>query len=508
MKINNIDLNRRGFIKSTGLSSAFLLSGLVWPAKLFSRFPDMDFLGSNSFRPVNTKVNIKPICSARIHKSAYEGPCRFGNLNTLSPESEQIKAIESCNDFIVQLRDNVCEDARILDPEKAQFSEGDIIPDEFWEKIDEQIDHIDLFIIEYRVPGLERYKKPIAMLGKGITNVDVAAYHKKLGIPAFAPYDWNEFNDTVKALKVKKAFAATKPFVLTSRLNELPYGVYSNITDLDYLKNSFGLNIEAVSFDDFFAKMDEIAKDDKITSKLSEKSIQMIEDAQQVNMNEKTLIYDLQFYYTIMQFMKDKGYNAFSVRCFELCASKIPWDKGFVPCSALSILKDQGIAASCEGDLNALLALMVLMYISNQAGYMGNPVIDKENNLIKLHHDVPGLKMKGLEQPDLPYSIVSFTKTGFGATIRYDFALDIGQEVTLCRFHPTAKKILLTKGTINSCFDKEKIGCSLGVSVKIENAADFYEKSTDFGHHLAMVYGDHTNAVKLLEEVLDVEIVS
>ncbi len=501
-------LKRRDFIKYSGQSSFFLFSGLAWPTKMLASFPDMDFLGRRVKKPIQTKINIKPICASRIHKSAYEGPCRFGSLNNLSPESEKIKAIESCNEFIVELKNNVCEDALILEPEKIEYAEGDIIDDKYWEKIDEQIENIDIFRIEYRVPGLEKYKKPVAMVGKGITNVDVAAYYKKLGIPAFASYNWDEFNKAIKALKVKKAFAATKPFVLTNRLDKLPYVAYSNITDLEHLKSSYGINIEAVSFDNFFNKMDQIAKDKTVTSRLSEKTIEIIEDAQKVNMNEKTLIYDLQFYYTIMEYMKEKGYNAFSARCFELCASKIPWDKGFVPCAALSILKDLGIAASCEGDLNALLALMVLMYLSNKSAFMGNPEIDIEQNLIKIHHDVPGLKMKGLSEPDLPYSIVSFTNTGFGATIRYDFSLDIGQTVTMCRFDPTAKKLLLKTGTIQGCFDKDKVGCKLGVSIKIDNALDFFHKSAEFGHHLAMVYGDYTGEIMMLEDVMDIEVVT
>ena len=508
MKQHPNKLKRRDFIKYSGGSSALLFSGLLWPTNMFAAFPDMDFLGRRVRKPIHTKVNIKPLCAARIHKSAYEGPCRSGTLNKLSSEAEKIRSIESCNEFIVTLKNNACDDALIMEPEKIEYAEGDIIDDKTWKIIDEQIDNIDIFLIEDRVPGLEKYNKPVVMVGKGVTNVDIAAYYKMLGIPAFASYDWDEFNKAVKALKVKKAMAATKPFVLTNRLDKLPYSVYSNITDLEYLKKSFGINTEAVSFDDFFGKMDQIAEEKTITSRLSEKAIEIIEDAETVNMNEKTLIYDLQFYYTIMEYMKEKGYNAFSVRCFELCASKIPWEKGFVPCAGISMLKDLGIAASCEGDMNALLALMVLMYLSNKAAFMGNPEIDTEQNLIKIHHDVPGLKMKGLSEPGLPYSIVSFTNTGFGGTIRYDFSLDIGQPVTMCRFDPTAKKLLLKKGTIAGCFNKDKIGCSLGVSIKIDNALDFFHKSSEFGHHLAMVYGDYADEVLMLEQVMDIEVVT
>jgi hypothetical protein len=74
--------------------------------------------------------------------------------------------------------------------------------------------------------------------------------------------------------------------------------------------------------------------------------------------------------------------------------------------------------------------------------------VGKKISLIRIVHDVPGLKMKGLKNEDLPYEIRNFTNQGWGTTVRYEFNNDKGLVVTLARFNPQAKKMLLTTATI------------------------------------------------------------
>ena len=40
---------------------------------------------------------------------------------------------------------------------------------------------------------------------------------------------------------------------------------------------------------------------------------------------------------------------------------------------------------------------------------------DRQNNVLRICHDVPGLKMKGFYQPPLPYELRNFTVGGWGA---------------------------------------------------------------------------------------------
>ena len=116
--------------------------------------------------------------------------------------------------------------------------------------------------------------------------------------------------------------------------------------------------------------------------------------------------------------------------------------------------------------------------------------------------------MKGFNTPDLPYELVNFTDSGFGATLRYDFARDTGEPVTLGRFDRSGDRMLVKQGIIDGSFDVRTVGCKLGIFIKMDDAMDYYEKSKEFGHHLSMVYGDYTRQIKRLGEVMKFEVVT
>jgi len=198
--------------------------------------------------------------------------------------------------------------------------------------------------------------------------------------------------------------------------------------------------------------------------------------------------------------------NAFTSSCFELCSTQIPEKKKFVPCLTHTFLKDEGFPSACEEDMSVLFAMAILMYISKKSSYMGNPsVVDK--NTIRIIHDVPGIKMKGIDKKGLPYEIRNFTVAGWGVNIRYDFSQDKGERITLARFDPLAEKILLVKGEILKGINFNEISCSLGVEINVPDAMEYFHKASDFGHHLAMVYGDYTDEIKKIGKLMNFEVI-
>lgn len=115
--------------------------------------------------------------------------------------------------------------------------------------------------------------------------------------------------------------------------------------------------------------------------------------------------------------------------------------------------------------------------------------------------------MKGFEQPALPYELRNFTVGGWGATVRYDFNRDKGQAVTLARFNPAGDKALVAAGEVVGGHGLDRIGCSLAVDVKVKDVMDLFEKEQDFGHHLALVYGDYTDEIVRLGKLMGFDVV-
>ena len=140
---------------------------------------------------------------------------------------------------------------------------------------------------------------------------------------------------------------------------------------------------------------------------------------------------------------------------------------------------------------------------------MGNFGVNRSENTINLHHSVASLKMHGFDTPPLSYNIKHFAKSGFGATIRYDFNQDKGKEVTIGRFGPRGKKILVTKGEIiggRELFNG--LGCAQSVDIKIADSREFWREDQNFGSHLTMVFGDYIEEIRDLGELMDFEVVN
>jgi L-fucose isomerase-like protein len=172
-----------------------------------------------------------------------------------------------------------------------------------------------------------------------------------------------------------------------------------------------------------------------------------------------------------------------------------------------SLLKNAGFPSACEKDLNALLSMAVMMYVSHKPAYMGNPDFDLGTDILTLHHSDSPTKMNGFDQPDDYYEIKSFTESGFGATLRYDYERKKGQMVTLSRFDPSGKRIILTRGEISGGTGMDGFGCSQKVSIKIPDAREMQRKMQDFGHHLVMVFDDWTGEIRDLGDMMGFEVV-
>jgi L-fucose isomerase-like protein len=153
------------------------------------------------------------------------------------------------------------------------------------------------------------------------------------------------------------------------------------------------------------------------------------------------------------------------------------------------------------------MAMMIEMYISRKAVYMGNPTINKKTSTLNISHSVASIKLNGFDQPDTPFDIQSFTNTGFGATLRHDFTKDIRQKVTVGRFNPEGTKMLISNGEVIGGGGMTGCGCAQNVDIKLPNGYEFWRASQEFGHHLAMVYGDYTQDIRNLGDLMKFEVV-
>ena len=164
-------------------------------------------------------------------------------------------------------------------------------------------------------------------------------------------------------------------------------------------------------------------------------------------MPAENVVKDAEFYLAVKKMLAQRECNAFTIPCFEICATMELQRRNLTFCLAHSLLTDEGIPSACAGDVCSIVTKCILMSIAGKAPYMGNTmVMDRKANQLRLLHDVPCRKMKGYNQPDMPVELVSFTLDNWGTTMRYNFAQDIGDTITLINISPDMKKMMIVKG--------------------------------------------------------------
>lgn len=89
-----------------------------------------------------------------------------------------------------------------------------------------------------------------------------------------------------------------------------------------------------------------------------------------------------QIYHALKAIVEKHGLNALTLRCFDLLTSV-----GNTGCLALASFNADGFPASCEGDVPALLSMMISQALTGCTGFMANPSrIDVETGEILFAH--------------------------------------------------------------------------------------------------------------------------
>ncbi len=462
--------------------------------------------------PVNVEVNVKPVFAQLIHSGPYEGPCRVGAKADLSPDAERQRGRAQFETFTSELSAALPPRVRLLAPTYLEWHDDFVLPQSELAKLELDIHEADLVLMgpggldQYPAISIaHRYSKPVGRLG-WVGSVDIAAYLGSRGMEGYAFLDYAHLSEMLTLFRVRKALQSTRMLVAVEGNSSVPSGVVSSIWDFEGLKKRYGVDYTCVPARDIVEGMHDL--DQGALEQVEATTNRLLDNAQDVHMSRENVLPSVAFYVATWKALDKYECNAFTIPCFELCAKQVPATSRVTFCLTHTLLKDQGIPSACEADTNVLMAITLLTYLSRQSAFMGNTyLVDRTENILAVHHDVPGLKMKGIDGPDLPYELRPFTTGGWGVTVRYDFSRDAGAPVTLARFNPAGTKVLVAKGEIVGSDGFDKVGCSLSAHIKVRDIVDLFHKELDFGHHLAMVYGDYVDPVKQLGQMMGFEVV-
>lgn len=233
-------------------------------------------------------------------------------------------------------------------------------------------------------------------------------------------------------------------------------------------------------FYDLFAQTGRTAEVNARARRYLREAVQMVEP------DENDVYEAAKCYFVLKQIIEREKADAVMMTC--LPGLKQP-HRHVPPCMGFMDLRDEGIPAGCESDLDATLTMMLQQYLFDEPGFQHNPSSDTEKNLYFGAHCTSAARMNGPDQPAERYALRSHAEAGWGCVPQVFFP--VGQKVTFAKYHSREDppEMVIYSGTLAGCPPNPPCGgCRTNMLIRVDGLADASQVKS---HHLCMCYGEH-----------------
>jgi hypothetical protein len=192
------------------------------------------------------------------------------------------------------------------------------------------------------------------------------------------------------------------------------------------------------------------------------------------------------------------------------CMGWLP--KGF-PCLGFARLRDGGIPAACEGDMDSLLTMLLFQYVLDRPGFQGNATFDTSRSALWTAHCTAPLQMDGPCGKPAPYLLRGHSEIG-GSGCVPEVQYRLGQTITRTKLI-NLNTILASTGKIIEVPKKSVHGCRTQIVTEVRDAA---KMAANWGSaletedamtllHRVVFYGDHLDSIRHLARLMNLKVV-
>ena len=323
----------------------------------------------------------------------------------------------------------------------------------------------------------EQINRPCLLLSSGLHNslaasLEIASFLKQKGkrveiIHGSSEYIATRMKELRKIFQVKNRLVSSKLGVIGKPSDWL----IASEVDYKKVKDTLGISLIDVEMDELFKEIDQGYN--FVHPKLK--------DIREKGFNKESIDGALKIYNGFKAIVNKYKLDGITVRCFDLL--EIYKNTG---CLGISLLNDEGIVAGCEGDISALISMVILHYLTDEPVFMANPSsIDLDKNEIILAHCTLPLNM-----PDKFYLKTHF-ESGLGVGIKG--IIEEG-EATIFKLSGDGKNYFVSGGEIIENLNKESL-CRTQIRLKMNEDVKYFLQNSIGNHHL-ICKGDYSYLVK------------
>ena len=327
------------------------------------------------------------------------------------------------------------------------------------------------------VKDIDKFPRPCFLLTTGANNslaasMEILSYLRQHEIPGEILHGSDAFvaeriKDLTKVFAVKKKLCGSR----IARVGKPSDWLISSDVDGEESKKLNGIEIIDVSMEEFF---EEINRKEYVDNRYT----QMIKAK---GYDEKEINEALYIYGALRRIVDKYQLDGLTVRCFDLLDTVHS-----TGCAALAILNSEGIYASCEGDVPALISMMVLGQLTDKDVFMANPSrIDTDNNEIVFAHCTLPITMPQ------DFEIMTHFESQLGVAFRGK--LKEGP-ITVFKCSGLMKEHFVTSGTLIENLSLYNL-CRTQIRLKLDKSVSYFLTRSIGNHHL-IVEGNYADLVE------------
>lgn len=176
--------------------------------------------------------------------------------------------------------------------------------------------------------------------------------------------------------------------------------------------------------------------------------------------------------------VKKYNLNALTIRCFDILET----DKT-TGCLAVALMNDKGIPVSCEGDIPALISMMMARKVTGQTAFMANPSSITDDIVTFAHCTCPVSMLSNVSLP-------THFESGIGLAISGNF---IEEEFTVFKVDSEKKSFSIQAGKVRPHQFNKKL-CRTQIELELTGAEDYFLKRSLSNHHI-LIAGNHKKSL-------------
>lgn len=309
--------------------------------------------------------------------------------------------------------------------------------------------------------------------------------------------DYDELDRALRLLRVIPMMRQTRILLFPPARGTMPAQSPAEI------KKRLGAEVVAVdekSFNDVLAKTDEKA--------VRAETARWVKEAKATyEPTEKDITKAARVSVALQNLVEDEQAQGLAI---GTCMGWLP--KGF-PCLGFTRLRDSGIPAACEGDMDSLLTMLLFQYALDRPGFQGNATFDTSRNALWTAHCTAPLMMDGSDGKQAPYLLRGHSEvSGSGCVPEVQYRLN--ETITRTKLI-NLDTILSSTGKIIEVPEKSVRACRTQIVTKVNDAASMavnWSSALDTDDamtllHRVVFYGNHMNTTGHLARLMNMKVV-